>query len=135
MIPLRSRDASDKSLLVLLVDDDPDTQEMLAAYFRLVGGLRLVEDVTPESAFERALATIPDVVVTEYRISMFNGFELCQQLRAHPTTMHIPIIMVTASPNGVDFQQFRTICGDVFLKPYAPDKLVAAIRRFTVDAA
>ena len=38
----------------------------------------------------------PDLVLLDLRLPELDGFQVCQRLKGHPDTGHIPIIMVTA---------------------------------------
>lgn len=116
-------------LVVLLIDDHEDTRDMYAEYFRSVSGVDVVDDVIPETAFARSIETVPSVIVTDYKMAGVDGFELCTQLRAHPVTSHIPLVMLTGYGAAEDLERFSSVCGAVLLKPVDPETLLAEVRR------
>jgi CheY-like chemotaxis protein len=121
--------SSAEPLLVLLIDDHEDTRDMYCEYLRTVDGIGVVEGVTPETAFARSLQTLPSVIVTDYKMAGVDGFELCNRLRAHPATSHIPLVMLTGHGAADDLQKFLSVCAAVLLKPVDPETLLAELRR------
>lgn len=114
------------SLVVMLVEDHEDTLQMYSEYLQ-DAGIGVVENVTPETAFERAVEVQPSVIVTDYRMAPVSGLELCRQLRAHPSMSQTPLIMLTGHTVAADLELFRTVCNAVVVKPCAPDELVKHI--------
>lgn len=86
---------------ILIVEDEPNTAEMLTAYFESQG-----YDVTALEYGEKALAfvrdTLPDLVVLDIRLPDINGYEICRQLRSHRRTAHVPIIFLTEKRERID---------------------------------
>ena len=84
---------------VLVVDDNPDTQNILSRILLDLG-------VTPEVASdgEEALARIkrgiPDLVLLDLMMPRMDGFEVLFHLRSDPATQDIPVIAVTAYSVG-----------------------------------
>jgi DNA-binding response OmpR family regulator len=80
---------------ILIVEDQPDTVEMLASYFETQG-----YEVSSVGWGEDALAflekTIPDLIVLDIRLPDIDGYEVYCRLRAHRRTEHIPVIFLTA---------------------------------------
>jgi two-component system cell cycle response regulator len=46
---------------------------------------------------DRALASVPDVVVTDLVMAGLSGVQLCRLLRSDPATAHVPVVLLTAS--------------------------------------
>lgn len=86
---------------ILIVEDQPDTAEMLASYFKTQG-----YEVTAVGWGKDALAfvehTIPDLVVLDIRLPDIDGFEVCNRLRSHRRTARVPIIFLTEKRERVD---------------------------------
>lgn len=84
-------------LQILLVEDDPDYQELIRAYLAQAGGGRCpfeVDAVTRLSAAELALADKPyDIVLLDLNLSDCRGVETLVRLRrADPT---VPVVVLT----------------------------------------
>lgn len=81
---------------ILLVDDSESTRRLIGA--RLVAqGFEVEEAPEATTAAERALASPPDVVVTDLWMPGISGVQLCRLLRAEPATAAVPVILLTAS--------------------------------------
>jgi CheY-like chemotaxis protein len=81
-------------------------------------------------ALDRALGTLPDIVVTDLKIPGIDGFELTRRLKQDQRTCDIPVLAVTgyaayASDPG---RARRAGCDAVLPKPCSPDELETAIR-------
>jgi CheY-like chemotaxis protein len=112
----------------LLVDDHDDTREMYAQFFTAMSGLDVSECAASENAFAVILETQPDVVVTDYVMPTLDGGELCRQLKAHPDTRRIPVVMLTGDANVLVSETLRETCALVLMKPCGPDDLASHIR-------
>jgi signal transduction histidine kinase/DNA-binding response OmpR family regulator len=79
---------------LLVVDNNPDMRDWLSAALTPVGAVLTAENGTV--ALETAGDAIPDLVITDTRMSTLDGLELCRRLRSDERTSHIPIIMLSA---------------------------------------
>jgi DNA-binding response OmpR family regulator len=80
---------------MMVVEDDRDTAEMLAAYFEAQG-----YDVTPvawgaDAVRQAQEGAAPDLILLDIRLPDMDGFEVCKSLRSHRRTQYIPIIFLT----------------------------------------
>ncbi|MBI4305099.1 MAG: response regulator [Chloroflexi bacterium] len=79
---------------ILIVDDQPDLREALAAVVEYDG-----HDVIQESNGRDLEATVvaaqPDVVLLDWNMPGVVGVEALRRLKANPATKHIPVIMIT----------------------------------------
>ena len=80
---------------ILIVDDAPDTVQMLAAWLRESG-----YETTGVGSGQEALAVAadehPDLILLDVAMPSLDGIETCRRLRADPATSDIPVILVTA---------------------------------------
>ena len=83
-------------LRVLVVDDSSSIRTLLGQRLRAQGH-DVDEAVDAETAFERAAASPPDVVVTDLVMTGLSGVQLCRLLRNDPATAHVPVVLLTAS--------------------------------------
>lgn len=79
---------------ILIVEDQPNTAEMLTSYFQAQG-----YEVTTVGWGKDALAfieqAVPDLVMLDIRLPDIDGYEVCRQLRAHRRTEQVPVIFLT----------------------------------------
>ena len=80
--------------LVLVVDSDDDTREMYA--FALTAfGFETVTADDDAQALHRALIIRPDVIVTDLPRPNYDGWQLLHDLKEHPRTRDIPVVVVS----------------------------------------
>ncbi|MGZ4240126.1 MAG: response regulator [Actinomycetota bacterium] len=83
----------------MAVDDEPDVLFLLRVIFERAGH-RVMEAPNGQAAIEAVRERRPDVIVTDLMMPVMDGRELVENLRADPATASIPILMLTANPNG-----------------------------------
>jgi DNA-binding response OmpR family regulator len=79
---------------ILVVEDQPTTAEMLSSYFQSEG-YQVETAQWGEDALAFIEQTIPDLVVLDIHLPDMNGYQICQHLRSHERTKHVPIIFLT----------------------------------------
>jgi len=82
------------SPVVLIVDDVPDNLSVLHDALDESGYTVLVA-TNGESALQRSVQALPDVVLLDAVMPGMDGFEVARRLKAHPATAQIPIIFMT----------------------------------------
>jgi DNA-binding response OmpR family regulator len=110
---------------VLVVEDDRTVSEVVARYLGREG--YSVEEVADGSlALERALRSLPDLVVVDLMIPGLDGLEVCRRLRL---VAPIPVIMLTAKSEEADRIAGLELGADDYVsKPFSPRELMARIR-------
>ena len=111
---------------VLVVDDYPDTREMLSIALEFAGYDVLLAESGLE-AIERARRHHPAVVVMDIFMPGMDGVEATRQLRTEPDLARIPVVAHTARPWGLEGVEglFDAICP----KPCPPDTLVSLVEK------
>ncbi len=116
------------SLLVLLVEDDPDARAMYAWYLRH-SGMDVAEAAEGHKALQLAREQTPDVVVTDVRMPGVDGFELCRQLHEDPERKETPVVCLTADPPATVTRKAKEAGAEAVLtKPCLPDRLEQVVR-------
>ncbi len=121
--------SGDSGPTVLLVEDDQDGRRMYADW--LTGaGFRVSQAHNGLQALERAVDSLPDVVVTDLNIPGIDGFELTRRLKQDPRTRDIPVLAVTGyAAFAADPDRARRAGIEAVLpKPCSPGDLETAIR-------
>ena len=91
-----SRISGDRSVKVLIVDDDPKAVELIAVRIHGVA-TTVLRAYDGEEAIATAKRELPDLIVLDLIMPDVSGFEVVAALNEHPATAGIPIIVVTAS--------------------------------------
>lgn len=115
--------------LVLIVEDDPETRHLYMGVFA-DGGFSTEEAHNGLQAFEKALVSRPDLILTDIAVPGIDGIELCRRLRADERTRDIPVIAVTGYEDR-RYPDRALLAGAnrVLLKPLDPGALLAEARR------
>lgn len=80
---------------LLIVDDSAVALAVLAAVFR--GAQYEVETASNGTeGLDKALRSVPDLIVTDALMPDIDGFELLRQLRNHSATARVPVVMLTS---------------------------------------
>jgi signal transduction histidine kinase/ActR/RegA family two-component response regulator len=114
---------------ILLVEDDPDTLELLEATLRS-RGFR----VTKTSSAAQALALVPgtsiDLIVSDIGMPQMDGFELIRQLRDIGSLREVPAIALTGYASKKDADSAIAAGFNAHVaKPIEPAELNALIER------
>jgi signal transduction histidine kinase/CheY-like chemotaxis protein len=112
--------------LVLVVEDDPKTRELLR--FSLSrAGYRVDEASDGDQALARARATRPALITLDIRVPGKDGWQVLQELKQDPETWDIPVVIVSI----VDDPQrgYSLGAADYILKPFERDDLLRRLAR------
>jgi len=116
------------SATVLVVEDEPQIQELVAVNLEHVGH-RVLRAGSAEEA-ERAIRDeLPDVVVLDWMLPGESGLAFARRLRADERTRELPILMLTARAMEQDkLSGLEAGADDYLTKPFSPKELAARIK-------
>ena len=114
--------------IVLVVEDNPD----VIYYLRecLEGRYRVLEARNGQEGIDKALETIPDLVVSDVMMPEMDGFEFCRTLKTEERTNHIPVILLTAKVTQEDKLEGLAHGADAYLtKPFQKEELLVRVAK------
>lgn len=121
MVPRRYR--------VLVVDDSVAVVEYLRG---VLEPLNLDIDTASDGlqAWQQIAAQRPDLVITDVEMARMSGLELCQRLRAQPSTHDLPVVIVSAfdSDSAVE-QGFQAGAAAYLAKAHLAESLLDTVQR------
>jgi len=119
--------ASKKSR-ILIVDDDPESVELVWQWLALQGHELLIAHSGRE-ALEKVRSTPPDLVLLDLRLPPPDGIEVARILKQDPQTRIIPLIVMTVR-RDIDsrVECLRIGVDDFVTKPFHWDELDATIQ-------
>lgn len=86
---------------ILIVDDESDIRSLLEINLRREG-YETVSAATAADALHILEHTTPKCILLDMMLPDMSGTELCRQLRAHPNSAKVPIIIVSARGEEID---------------------------------
>jgi len=106
---------------ILMVEDDPDIQEVAAFALEAVGGF----EVAVCSGGAEALAHVddfaPDLVLLDVMMPAMDGPSLLRILRERPATATLPVIFMTAKAQPSEVAAYKALGAlGVVTKPFVP---------------
>lgn len=112
---------------LLVVDDEPNLLRAVAACLKAEN----YEVTTARSGREALLQlaeAVPDLIVSDIRMPVMDGYKLARQLRGSPRTALVPIVFLTARDETADrIEGFRAGVDAYITKPFEPDELIAVV--------
>ena len=115
---------------ILMVDDNPDILELMAA--RIVSdGYEVITATTGEEAIKKAASEKPDLVLLDISMPVLDGFLVGRLLKLDPAVKDIPIIMATARSSREDVLRSLSElqAADYIVKPFRPEELLSKIKK------
>jgi DNA-binding response OmpR family regulator len=80
---------------ILVVDDEEDVRDMIAAYLE-EAGYRTILASDGEEAVATMDIRLPHIVMADVNMPHMNGLQLAQRIRASPVTAGVPILILSA---------------------------------------
>jgi len=112
---------------ILVVEDEPAIQELIAVNLRLAGFEVQLAD-TAEQAQELIRQALPDLILLDWMLPGLSGIQYAKELRTDSRTRQIPIIMLTAKGAEEDrVTGLEAGADDYITKPFSPKELRARI--------
>lgn len=122
-IELADESICSESTHILVVDDNKDSRETLAAVLR-IWNHSVAEAEDGPTCLKIASASAPDVILLDIGMPHMDGFEVARQLRELPQLARTRIIAVTAYGTAADKQRAaRAGFDEHFTKPVALEAL------------
>jgi DNA-binding response OmpR family regulator len=110
---------------ILIVEDEANIFKLVSFRLKHLGHEVLWAQNGGE-ALELARAEIPDLILLDVMIPVYDGFQVLKKLRADTETQAIPVIMLTARGHEKDVVAgIERGADDYVIKPFSFPELVA----------
>jgi CheY-like chemotaxis protein len=109
------------SKTILLIDDEVSVRELVGLCLKDLGGWNVVIADSPLDGLQKSVLVNPDAIVLDLSMHSMNSLRFMEQLRNHPQTMTIPLVLLSAKARWIDphiIQKYQ-ISG-VIHKPFDP---------------
>ena len=116
-----------KAATVLVVEDTPSEMELMSHYLR-EAGYQVISASSGKEGLDKAIAQLPDVIVTDVVMPGISGYELCRKLKRTPETQAVPVVICSSKKQSIDrLWGMRQGAKAYLTKPYTKAELTEAI--------
>jgi CheY-like chemotaxis protein len=114
---------------ILLVEDNSGLADLLSAYLHSLG-YETSWARTSAQGISKALAEVPDLIITDLNLPDMTGVDAAAILKQDPTTSDIPIVLLTATAVGEwKDKAFNAGIAEYMVKPISLLELANVLRR------
>ncbi len=114
---------------ILVADDNPVIREALKKILRKLD-CEVLTATDGHAAFELAMESLPNLIITDFGMPVMNGFELIRKLKQHPASWQIPVLMLTARDEvESEIKAIEAGADDYLVKPVNAGRFLARVRR------
>ncbi len=123
-----------ENIRILVVDDDADLVETIAATLR-EQGFEVLSATSGEKGLELAYTRHPHVVLLDVMMPGMDGYQVCRELQ-FGYTKDIPVIFLTAKTDLADMVEANRSGASAYItKPFRSERLVDTIQNVLRDAS
>ena len=110
---------------ILVVEDSDSVRQMIETLVS-ARGHEVVAVPSGAKGVESAMAQPPDAILLDLHLAgSFDGFEVCEKLRAHEATRGVPIIVISALTDETSKQRAIDAGATAYYtKPFSPTALL-----------
>ncbi|MBK8049775.1 MAG: response regulator [Anaerolineales bacterium] len=127
----QTANAPDRSLVVLIIDDELLARETLFALLYPFG-YQIEQAATGSEGLTKAFAIQPDVILLDVKMPEMDGYEVCRRIRADARLSDVPVIMISALDDRASRLAGLDVGADDFLsKPFDSTELEIRLRSIT----
>ena len=112
---------------LLIVEDNDELRTFLAN--RLGSEFDIIAETDGKTGWERALESIPDLIISDVMMPGMDGFQLTQRIKTDLRTSHIPVVLLTAKGQMENRIEGTRAGADAYItKPFNTTFLVETLR-------
>lgn len=120
---------------VLIAEDEDDIRFLVKTCLE-AKGYPIVEAYDGLSALDMAKSELPDIMLLDIMLPVYNGVEVCQKIKSDPVTSGIKVIMMSALTHSELVDQAKSAGAIGYIeKPFDPGALEDRIRAIVIDNA
>lgn len=118
---------------VLIVEDEEAVRE-LERFILEAEGYEVMEARDGLEGLTKAEFKRPDLILLDLMMPDVSGGRMFDEMKQHPTTQGIPIVVVTGKPDAHEIFDDTIGRENVIMKPFEADGLLAVIRHHIGDS-
>lgn len=118
---------------ILIVDNSKTIVNMLKLGLTRQG-FQVTAFSDGEAAYESAIKTIPDLILSDLDMPKLDGYQLVKYLKEKPETRNIPVIIISSRESRAEAAKGLRIGASAFIsKPFSMDKILINVERLTAE--
>ena len=122
---------ADTPIKILLIDDEPTSRKLLAAYLAKYPSFEIFEAENGRDGFKLALEKLPDIIISDYYMPLIDGIELCQKIKSVPQLASAIFLLLTVEKDVASQEKaFEHGVDDYIEKTTPPLVLTSKINAF-----
>lgn len=126
--PEQDKENNDNLPVALVVEDQNDVARMVGQVLDKQCAVYYATD--GEQGLAKACDLMPDLIITDVKMPLMDGLEMCRIIRKKNQLRHIPVIMLSARTSDADRIRGIEAGADVYLlKPFVREELIAWVNR------
>ena len=113
---------------VMVVDDSPTIRKILGLTLERAG-YTVVAEPDGESAIERLIQVVPDLILLDIAMPKLDGYDVCKRIKQDPRTAGVPVVML--SGKGAFFDKVKGhMAGatEYLTKPFETPTVLAVVK-------
>lgn len=116
--------------IVLIADDDQWMRDLLSTVLS-TEDIPVILAVNGREAVEKAITTLPALIVLDGVMPEMDGFTALKTLKADEKTQAIPVIMLTGKHNDKDISTgLTTGAAEYIVKPFMPKAFLERVKTY-----
>jgi CheY-like chemotaxis protein len=130
-----SSNGSSSRKTVMIVDDSPTIRKILGLTLERAG-YKVVAEPDGESAIERLIQVVPDLILLDIAMPKIDGYDVCKRIKQDPRTKHVPVVML--SGKGALFDKVKGhMAGatEYLTKPFETPAVLAVVTNYCEQPA
>ncbi len=117
-----------ESRILLIVEDNEDVRKLIKGLFE--NNFTVMEAENGAIGLQRALKSIPDLIISDVMMPVMNGVALTNALKSDERTSHIPVILLTAKAGEKNHLiGLETGADDYLIKPFHAEILKVRVQK------
>ncbi len=118
-----------KKSIIMMVDDEPTTMEVIKAWLVDAGYTNIVETSDSTQAMGMMSRERPDVLLLDLNMPNVTGFDILALMREEPALQHVPVIVLTSSTDAeTKLKALELGAADLLAKPVDSSELTLRLR-------
>lgn len=115
---------------IMIADDEEDIKIVLQMLLE-AEGYEIITAYDGLDALDKAKTELPDMILLDIMMPMYDGIEVCKQLKADWKTKEIPIVMVSAAAQDSSVTRaMEAGANDYIIKPFDSEDVISKVKKY-----